>query len=103
MPSGDEMSEQDWHNGFAKSFAVFLNGHAIASTTSHGERLVDDDFTLLFNAHDEPMEFTVSHDTAAVVELDTALPLGHDRKPKLPARGHVTVEARSMVVLRHES
>ncbi len=103
MPSGAEMSESDWHNGFAKSFQVFLNGHAIASVGSHGDRILDDDFTLLFNAHHEPLEFTVAHDKPSTVELDTALSKGKDGRPTIPPRGKIKLEARSMVVLRHSA
>jgi glycogen operon protein len=101
-PTGEEMSEQDWHNGFAKSFQVFLNGHAIAATGSHGERIVDDDFTLLFNAHHEPLEFTIAHDKAATVELDSAALRGKPGRDKIQPHGRLGVEGRSMVVLRHD-
>ncbi|MBL8950651.1 MAG: glycogen debranching protein GlgX [Myxococcaceae bacterium] len=100
-PAGAEMSERDWHSGFAKSFQVFLNGKAIKSTGGHGERIFDDDFTLMFNAHHEPLEFVVSHDKAGHVELDTAFPKGVQRSEVAP-RSRIKLEARSMVVLRHD-
>jgi isoamylase len=99
---GREMTEQDWHTGFAKSFGVFLNGQAIPTPSSHGERVVDDDFTLLFNAHHEPVHFQLSHAHAAVLEIDTALPTGRDGRKSVPAKGKVELQARSMVVLKHE-
>jgi glycogen operon protein len=58
-PSGEEMSERDWHTGYAKSLAVFLNGRAIPSPSPTGERIVDESFLLLFNAHWETIEFTL--------------------------------------------
>ena len=72
------------------------------STGTHGERIVDDDFTLLFNAHHEPLEFTVAHEKPATVELDTALPKGKNGREKVQPNGKLKVEARSMVVLRHD-
>ena len=51
------MSEQDWSNGGLKSVMVFLNGCAIAGTDAKGERIVDDSFLLLFNAHDQAGAF----------------------------------------------
>jgi glycogen operon protein len=56
---GQEMSDEDWHTGFAKSFAVFLNGEALQDVDAEGQRLQDDSFLLVFNAHDEPLPLTL--------------------------------------------
>jgi hypothetical protein len=56
---GEEMTEDDWNTGFAKSFAVFLNGDALHDLDERNERTVDDDFLLLFNPHYEPLEFSI--------------------------------------------
>jgi isoamylase len=58
-PDGQQMTEEDWESGFAKSFGVFLNGDAIPSLDKRGQRIVDDSFYILFNAHHEPLEFTL--------------------------------------------
>src|SRR5919106_3079353 len=49
-PDGEEMSDEDWQNSFAKSMGVFLNGRAIPGTDERGEPVVDDSFYLMFNA-----------------------------------------------------
>ena len=54
-----EMSEEDWRAGFAKDIGVFLNGDAIPSRGPQGERIVDDSFLVLFNAHHEPLRFSL--------------------------------------------
>jgi isoamylase len=56
-PGGNQMSEEDWQAGFAKSLGVFLNGRAIPTPNERGERVVDDSFYIMFNAHHEPLEF----------------------------------------------
>jgi isoamylase len=56
-PDGEQMNEEDWANGYAKSLAVFLNGQQIAPPDARGERITDDSFYLMFNAHHEPIEF----------------------------------------------
>jgi isoamylase len=56
-PSGAEMSENDWQAGFAKSLGVFLNGNAIGTPTERGDRIVDDSFYIMFNAHQEAVDF----------------------------------------------
>jgi isoamylase len=58
-PDGEEMDEAAWDSGFAKSVAVFLNGQAIATPGSRGERIVDDSFLAVFNAHHEDLDFTL--------------------------------------------
>jgi isoamylase len=58
-PDGEEMSDQDWQEGYAKSFAVFLNGDALRELDEDGRPITDDSFLLLFNAHHEPLTFTM--------------------------------------------
>jgi isoamylase len=58
-PDGVEMSEQDWTEWFAKSFAVFLNGHLLGERDDEGRRVRDDSFLLLFNAHLDVVTFTI--------------------------------------------
>lgn len=53
------MTDEDWGTGFAKSVAVFLNGHGIPYLDARGQRVLDDSFVLCFNAHHEPIEFTL--------------------------------------------
>lgn len=56
-PDGQEMTEENWGEGFAKCIGVFLNGKAIPSPNARGERITDDTFYLIFNAHCEPVPF----------------------------------------------
>ena len=53
------MSEEDWQAGFAKSLGVFLNGRGIPTPNERGEQVVDDSFYVMFNAHHEPVDFTL--------------------------------------------
>ncbi|WP_067131328.1 glycogen debranching protein GlgX [Microtetraspora malaysiensis] len=58
-PSGKEMASADWHASYAKSLAVFVNGDAISEPGPRGERITDDSFLLLINAHHESLTFTL--------------------------------------------
>jgi glycogen operon protein len=58
-PGGQEMSEEDWQAGFAKSLGVFLNGRAIPTPNERGEQIFDESFYVVFNAHHEPLSFTL--------------------------------------------
>jgi pullulanase/glycogen debranching enzyme len=73
-PDGTEMTEEDWDSGFAKSVGMFLNGDAIPDPDPRGEKITDDSFLVLFNAHYESLPFTIpSRDWGDhwVVVLDT--------------------------------
>ena len=56
-PDGRKMTDQDWNSGFAKSLAVYMDGHGIHSRSYDGGRILDDSFYLIFNAHSEPVEY----------------------------------------------
>ena len=99
-PDGVEMTEEDWANGFARSLGVWLNGDAIVSRGKHGERIRDSDFSLLFNAHHEPITFTLPGKKPGIVEVDTSSE-GPQRGLNVATSGQITVGARSLVVLRH--
>jgi glycogen operon protein len=57
-PDGTEMTGQDWDSG-AATVGVYLNGDAITDRDRRGQRVSDDSFLLLFNGHDEPVEWTL--------------------------------------------
>jgi isoamylase len=105
QPSGEPMSDEDWENGYAKSLTVFLNGNGIPELDSRGERITDDSFLLLLNAHHEPMPFTMpdaSYGEAWTVLLDTAAPTldeTSDEPRGAKADGTFDADARSIVVL----
>ncbi len=103
-PSGDEMSEEDWESGFAKSVTVFLNGDGIREPDARGELVKDDSFFLLFNAHSEPLDFTLPDLGAGErwqVEVDTAAPMLADAETQSTKTGEpFEVDARSVRVLR---
>ncbi|MFG2137845.1 glycogen debranching protein GlgX [Streptomyces sp. NPDC048650] len=100
-PAGREMTDEDWEAGFAKSLTVFLNGQAISEPDPRGRRIPDDSFLLLFNAHYEPLDFTVPGSVGAwwSVVVDTAIPYVEYRS-LIKADATVEVEARALLVLR---
>jgi isoamylase len=100
-PAGEMMNDEDWDAGFAKSLAMYLNGHGIRETDERGENVVDDCFYLAFNASEEPIEFTLPASDYAegwTVVVDTA-ELG-DVEPVAVKAGEVlSVAAHATVVL----
>jgi glycogen operon protein len=57
LATGEEMNDEDWNNGFAKSLGVYLNGKTMRSIGPTGEMILDDNFFIIFNAHHEPLEY----------------------------------------------
>ena len=98
---GRRMNRRDWDDGGLHSLGVFLNGDALRATDAHGEPISDDSFILLFNAHYEPVSFTLPPRRFAArwtTELNTAEPKSGGEI--VSARGIVPVDSRSLVVLR---
>jgi len=104
-PGGEPMSEEDWRVGFAKSLAVFLNGQAIPTPDSRGERVVDDTFLVLFNAHHELLAFTIpagvyGQSWRRILDTNTLEPLKENVGDIFPAGASVDVAERSLVLLK---
>jgi isoamylase len=98
-PDGEEMTDGDWEREDAHSLAVFLNGREIASTDRDGLPLEGGSFLILFNAHHEPLEFTIPARIGDSwrVELATA---DQPAAGSEPTGDTVLVEDRSIVLLR---
>jgi isoamylase len=76
-PNGGEMTDKQWNDGLAKAIAIFLNGEEISTTGVRGERIMDDNFLIIFNAHYEAIEFTLPkmlQQWEWVTLVDTTLP-----------------------------
>jgi isoamylase len=58
-PDGAEMSDDDWKQDHAMSFAVFLNGDGLRDTNDDGEPIRDTSVLLLFNGHRDGLSFTM--------------------------------------------
>jgi isoamylase len=103
-PDGSEMTDDDWGSGFGKSVAVYLNGLGIPDLDARGQRVTDDSFFLCFNAHHEPIEFTLppqEFGRAWTPVVDSAVATANVEDPQsTPAGNTVEVAARAMVVLQ---
>ena len=104
VPSGKLMKREDWDFAFGKALMVYLNGNAITEPDSRGQRISDDSFIMMFNAHYEAIEFTLPDQWLGAkwdVLIDTTEPLGYPvDKEALEAGTTLVVPARSTVVLK---
>ena len=94
------MTGEDWDAGFAGSVGLFLNGEAITDRDRRGQRVTDDSFLLLFNAHHDPIEWTLPKQWGEWWEavLDTSGP-GREGEA-FESSGTLGVAGRSVVVLQ---
>jgi len=100
IPSGKQMTEDDWNADHSKAVAVFLNGDAIIEPDPRGQRMVDDSFLLLFNASSDETTFGIPappYNGPWEIVLDTAM-AKHDRM--VSTTQPVRVESHSLCLLR---
>ena len=109
-PAGDEMVEEHWGEGYAKSVAVFLNGSSIQTPDEKGMRITDNSFILMFNAHHEPVTFTIPKTGERqrwlrVIDTTQTLPATEGGEQEMAKRWNggagdtIEVAGRSLVVL----
>jgi isoamylase len=103
LNDGSEMTEDHWNEHFAKTVAVYLNGRSLATIGAKGEKIIDDSFYVIFNAHHEPLEFKLPGATYGKdwkVEIDTVA--HHPEQRHYKAEETILVDGLSIVVLSHK-
>ncbi len=99
---GEEMTEDEWSQGWMKTIGLYLNGATIADLDVNGEPVRDDSFLILMNCHVDKVDFTlpkldgvaswhiVVDTNVGTVEPDVPLDLDHV----------ATLERQSFLMLR---
>jgi glycogen operon protein len=104
-PSGEEMTDEQWHEPHARCLAAFVNGDDVG-TDRRGERVVDDRFLVLFNGHHETLGFTLPPQrwgSGWRVAVDSATGAVEPADgPTYKAGDTADVAGRSVLLLRHE-
>jgi len=103
LPEGEELSDEHWNTDFAKSLGVYLNGKGIRTRGEMGEKLIDDHFYIIFNAHHEELTYKLPPEKFAAdweKVLDTAIPQ-LTKKEVCKAGENIKIQGRSVVVLKH--
>jgi len=104
-PDGTQMQPEDWDSGFGRAIGVFLNGEGIRERDRRGEEIQDRHFVVLFNAGDDPVDFTVPGAEEGA-RWDIIVDTGGDRadSPPLDGGSALTLLPKSLSVLRdHEN
>lgn len=102
LPEGEEMDDEHWNHDYAKSLAVFLNGHGVHSPGPKGEQILDDNFYVIFNAHHDALTYTLPPEKFGKEwrkVIDTTIGfVEHDDHVYKP-RKEIEVVGRSVVLL----
>ncbi|MCQ9351691.1 glycogen debranching protein GlgX [Corynebacterium sp. 153RC1] len=103
-PSGRPMTQDDWGFHMAKSVMVYLNGQAIGEPDSRGQRVEDDSWLIIFNAHYEEINFSLpgaQFGQSWKLIVDTGEATGYPAEPvTLDAEATLTVPGRATMLLR---
>ena len=105
-PDGSEMTAEEWNQDFARCLGVYLAGSALTEVDARGQRVVDDDFVVLFNAHHDPVPFRLPAKTLAPhgdgqwqAIVDTARDDGLAPDGVFEAESTYPLEGRSLALL----
>jgi isoamylase len=105
-PDGSEMTTEEWSQDFARCLGVYLAGSALTEIDARGQRVVDDDFVVLFNAHHDSVPFRLPTKTLAphgdgrwLAIVDTARDDGLAPDGIFDAESTYPLEGRSLVLL----
>ena len=98
--TGSIMDMEDWSNTHAFSVMIYLNGSDIPEADWYGNQMVDNNFILIFNAHYEPIMFTLPDERYGKkwrLVVDT-------HNPKCPELNYeagfaITAQSRSFLLL----
>jgi glycogen operon protein len=102
-PDGQEMTPDEWKKDFARSLGMWLNGEQLPETDERGYPLQDASFLVLFNAHDDVIDFRLPPGTAITSwfpEIDTAFDTGVPHVSRISESGTYPLQGRSLVLLR---
>jgi glycogen operon protein len=101
-PDGKEMTDQEWNQEFARCLGVILSGSALDEVDERGERIRDDNFLLLMNAHYEEIPFVLSTlptEKGWFVLLDTSCQTSRDASTFYPGGEAYPLQPRSLALL----
>jgi glycogen operon protein len=105
-PDGKEMTDEEWNQEFARCLGVTLAGQALEDVDERGQRIRDDNFLLLMNAHHEEIPFTLMTPPSGMgwfVLLDTSCQTSRQASAFYSGRDSYPLQARSLALLVERS
>jgi len=105
-PDGKEMTDEEWNQEFARCLGVTLAGQALEDVDERGQRIRDDNFLLLMNAHHEEIPFTLTTPPSGqgwYVLLDTSCQTTRQASAFYQGGGAYPLQPRSLALLVERS
>lgn len=98
-----QMDDQKWNDDMAKSVGVYLNGLGLRCLDENGLKMTDDNFYLIFNAYDGPINFRLP-EAKFGNDWKVALSTASVNYPlPIKSEGELTIEPRSLLLLHCEN
>jgi isoamylase len=101
-PDGQEMTDEEWNRESARCLGVALSGQAVDEVDERGQRIQDDNFLLLINAHHEEIPFVLPappSNSGWVAILDSSCQTTQRPDAFYAAGTGYPLQARSLVLL----
>jgi len=101
-PDGQEMTDQEWNQEFARCLGLLLSGDAADETDERGQRIRDGNFMILMNAHHDEIPFTLPMLTAGagwIPLVDTSCQTSQSANTLYANGKAYPLQARSLVLL----
>lgn len=106
-PTGDEMRDEDWQQGYARTLGMFIAGGAFEEYDERGQQVRDVDMILLLNAYHGTVDFRLPSEPAHTrwsVIIDTAFKQGVRTDHKnFHSHEQYPLKGRSLVLLMNTS
>ena len=101
-PGGKEMSDQAWNQDFARCLGVALPGKAVDEVDERGQRVQDENFLLLMNAHHEQIPFVLPampENSGWIALVDTSCQTTQGEQAYYHGGESYPLQARSLALL----
>jgi isoamylase len=105
-PEGGEMTDVEWNQAFARCLGVLFSGAAVDEVDERGQRIHDDNFLLLMNAHHEQIPFVLPalpSNSGWIAILDTSCQTTNGSSNFFTANASYPLQARSLALLVERS
>ena len=103
QPDAQPMTDQEWDAPWVRTLGIVLGGDGLDEYDEEGTRIIDDTMLLLFNAHAEPVPFTLPGDAENEeweLILDTRTPEFLNDGPRHAAASVFDLESRSIALFK---
>jgi glycogen operon protein len=101
-PQGREMTDDEWKQESARCLGVFLSGDAVDEVDERGQRIHDENFVMLMNAHHEEVPFVLpapAPNQGWVAVIDTSCQTTNRPDAFYEGGAQYPLQARSLAVL----